>query len=330
MPIDWAGIQTAILDRERARLGLPSRAELAAKAAEEQRASELHASQMKTAELLRDRTRAEIAAMPVEADLNRRVKEAQIANYMETPQPRPESTTFLERLMKMPPEEQKRAIELQNSLHPQRAMRPRLPIRVNQYDPDLKRNVVVWYDPDTHEEIRRTDAPVSVEEGKRIGTVAGTFQAIDIMRQLANDPGAVPAGPDWARPITGVAAQVESEITRSGKGADFDYAAQRAKDIVYSKTGAQLNETEQAQLDILTPRRDRGNLPEQVRRFDEYVRYLYIRYGVQDATAQAPRPAAPAARRAPSPDGAAVTSPMDDAGESQDEIMRRLLGEEPE
>ena len=61
MPIDWPGIQTAILDRERARLGLPSRMEVEAMRAKKAQEAALQASQLETAALGREKTRADFA-----------------------------------------------------------------------------------------------------------------------------------------------------------------------------------------------------------------------------------------------------------------------------
>ena len=55
-------IATAYLDRERKRLGLPSREELAMKRAAEERAAAAAASQLETSALGREKMRAEIAA----------------------------------------------------------------------------------------------------------------------------------------------------------------------------------------------------------------------------------------------------------------------------
>jgi len=88
--MDWEGIQTAILDRERRRLGLPSRMEVEAKRAEEARAVAESASGLETAGLSRERMRAEIAGMPGQQERSRRLIEAQIANYGEQPVVRPQ------------------------------------------------------------------------------------------------------------------------------------------------------------------------------------------------------------------------------------------------
>lgn len=91
MPIDWSGIQTAYLDLQRRRLGLPSREELAMKRAAEARAQSASESALESAALGREKTRAEIAAMPGEREQRSRLVEAQIANYNE-PNRAPAST----------------------------------------------------------------------------------------------------------------------------------------------------------------------------------------------------------------------------------------------
>lgn len=81
-------IATAYLDRERARLGLPSRRELEEKRALEARAAAESASRLESADLLRQKTQAEIAALPAEQEQRRRLVEAQIGNYNEVTPPR--------------------------------------------------------------------------------------------------------------------------------------------------------------------------------------------------------------------------------------------------
>lgn len=83
--MDWEGIRTAIVDRERKRLGLPSRMELEAKRAEMARAAAESASGLESEALGREKTRAEITALPAEQDMTRRLREAQIRNYDEPP-----------------------------------------------------------------------------------------------------------------------------------------------------------------------------------------------------------------------------------------------------
>jgi len=96
MPLDWEGIRTAILDRERARLGLPSRMEMEAMRAKQAQAAAESASGLETAALGRERTRAEIEGMPGAQEQRRRLVEAQIANYGETAQPRPQGLMNVE------------------------------------------------------------------------------------------------------------------------------------------------------------------------------------------------------------------------------------------
>jgi hypothetical protein len=112
--MDWEGIKTAYLDRQRARLGLPTReAEMAARQKRELDAR-IAESQMETAGVGRDKARAEIAAMPGEQDL----REAQIRNLDEPPRQPAQASSLLERLMALPPEEQKRALALHLQMNP--------------------------------------------------------------------------------------------------------------------------------------------------------------------------------------------------------------------
>lgn len=89
-------VRTAWLDRERARLGLPSREQEAAARLKREQEAALQASNLETAGLIREKTRAEIESMPAEQDLERRLREAQIRNYDEQPRsPAPRSPHYV-------------------------------------------------------------------------------------------------------------------------------------------------------------------------------------------------------------------------------------------
>jgi hypothetical protein len=64
MPLDWEGLKTAYYDSERRRLGLPSRAEVEAKRAEETRAAAESASGLETAALQRTKLQGDIETQP--------------------------------------------------------------------------------------------------------------------------------------------------------------------------------------------------------------------------------------------------------------------------
>ena len=112
--MDWSGIATAYADRERARLGLPTReAEAAARQKREIEAAE-SASGLETAEVGREYNRARTAALPAEQALETRLREAQIRNYDETratPQP-----TGPAAILAMTPEQQAAYIKFQGQL----------------------------------------------------------------------------------------------------------------------------------------------------------------------------------------------------------------------
>lgn len=120
--MDWEGIKTAYLDRERARLGLPTREQEAmtrAKRAEETAAA---ASALETQGVERDLGRARIEALPVEQEQRRRLVEAQIRNYDEPNRAAPTTpSTEFERIMALPPDQQAAAVRLYNQLHPRAA-----------------------------------------------------------------------------------------------------------------------------------------------------------------------------------------------------------------
>lgn len=119
--MDWEGLKTAYLDRERARLGLPSRRDLEDARLKREQEAALAASNLETAATTQEFNRARIAAMPAEQDLERRLREAQIRNYDEQPQTRVPPSSELERLMALPPEQQAKAVALYRQMHPQPA-----------------------------------------------------------------------------------------------------------------------------------------------------------------------------------------------------------------
>ena len=75
--MDWEGIRTAYLDRERARLGLPSREQEAAARMKRDQEAALQASNLETAGLNREKLRTEIGFMPEAQDLRRTTAESQ-------------------------------------------------------------------------------------------------------------------------------------------------------------------------------------------------------------------------------------------------------------
>jgi hypothetical protein len=159
-----------------------------------------------------------------------------------------------------------------------REPRRRLPVRITEYDPVKRKNVIRIYDPNTFEQIAEKEAPLPATEQKQVGIVGSVADQVKTMERLATSTGFEGV----TAPIMGGASKLKAEITREGEPADFDYAAKLAKDLVYFKTGAQLNETEQRQLDNVVPNRARGNLPMQVARFKRYVGFLFAKYGIQD------------------------------------------------
>jgi len=105
-------VRTAWLDRERARLGLPSREQEAAARAKREQEAALQASNLETADVNRDLTRARLAALPAEQDLERRLREAQIRNYDEQPRTPAAPSSEFERFVALPPEEQAKVLQL--------------------------------------------------------------------------------------------------------------------------------------------------------------------------------------------------------------------------
>lgn len=124
--MDWSGIATAVLDRERARLGLPSREALATKRAAEERAAAESASNIETAGVNRDLLRTRLAALPEEQRLAREREIAQTGYYNAQAERAGREATapqsdFSRIYSITDPEEQKRAIATFNAMHPRAA-----------------------------------------------------------------------------------------------------------------------------------------------------------------------------------------------------------------
>lgn len=132
--MDWEGITRAYYDRERARLGLPTRVEEEALRVKREQEAALQASQLETAGVQREKARAEIEALPAERDLRRRVQEAQIRNYDEVPQQRAEPSSLVERIAaETDPARRKMLIDTHRMLNPIRDPAPdRVVVRVQR------------------------------------------------------------------------------------------------------------------------------------------------------------------------------------------------------
>lgn len=171
--------------------------------------------------------------------------------------------------------------------------RPR-PMKLTVFDPQSRKNVIQLRDPETNELIDQYDAPLTATEQQSSGMVGSVASQVAKMESLAKDVGFS----SWAAPVAGRASRAMAGVTQAGPEADFDYSAKLAKDLVYVKSGKQINETEQRQLEDIIPNRAKGNLPVQVQRFKEYIGLLFKKYNIQDEL-NAGAPGAPEAPGAP-------------------------------
>lgn len=89
-------------------------------------------------------------------------------------------------------------------------------------------------------------------------------------------------------PVIGSISKKKQQYFPSGNEADFDFQARALVDLVYLKSGKQINQQEQATLAQMIPDRARGDLPGQMRRFKDYVGGLMRKYKIQDEAAPAP------------------------------------------
>jgi len=101
-------------------------------------------------------------------------------------------------------------------------------------------------------------------------------------------------------PIAGRLSQWWQAAYPSGNEFLFDSAARRLVDIVYTKSGKQINQQEMKILEGLIPTRAKGNVEEQIVNFERYAEGLLRRYqGMQPGGARstAPTSGAPSSRR---------------------------------
>jgi len=269
--MDWSGIQTAYLDLQRRRLGLPSREELAMKRAAEARAQSASESALETAGLNRDLTRARIAALPAEQELDRRYKESVITRNEREPQARVEPSTMLERIAGLPPEKQARLIKLNRELNPrpEGGSQPRTGWQP-QYDQATGR-LVGYYHPAT--ETFRAVGQGNLPSGTRPGAVpAGEMEKRGMLQSMLSDAQRLQTlvglldKPTEAGKQIGYWAGREQDIRSSGALAPLGVEAppESVLEMIHitdnisdmllrARSGAQINEQEYARLRKLMP-----------------------------------------------------------------------------
>lgn len=173
--MDWEGIKTAYLDRERARLGLPTRADEAALAEKRALAARMGESELESEAVGRELSRARLAALPEEQRLQRESLQALTAarNAQAARQPA-EASSLLERIMAMPPDQQAAALKLHREMNPQREPAPdRVVIRVPTGVDDQGRP--------TYEYVPRSE----VTSRTGVGVAPTTVSAANMARQRA-------------------------------------------------------------------------------------------------------------------------------------------------
>lgn len=104
------------------------------------------------------------------------------------------------------------------------------------------------------------------------GMAQGIRESLDVMENAAKQ--GVTTGP-----IAGRLSQIWQAAYPSGAEGEFDSAANRLVDIVYLKSGKQINQNEMKILTKLIPNRARGNVEFQIKQFEDYADELLSKYG---------------------------------------------------
>lgn len=288
--MDWPGIQVAIADLERRRLGLPTRLEEAAKRAEMERANAVATSGLETAAVNRDLTQAQIDSIPERERRAAELDAARIRNYDETPLPRTEPTSDFKRILDMTdPAAQAQAIKIYNQMYPRAegSSQPRTGWQP-QYDAASGR-LMGYYHPAT--ETFRAVGEGSLPAGTRPGAIPfGEMEKRALLTSMLSDAqrlGTLVGSADKPTPVgqsIGYYSGRVNDIRRSGVLAPlgvepppdavnemFRIADNMADMLLRARSGAQINEQEYQRLRRLMPdpRTDaatfRSNLAEFVR-----------------------------------------------------------------
>jgi hypothetical protein len=127
---------------------------------------------------------------------------------------------------------------------------------------------------------------------------SGLQRTMTRMDELANDPKLVYGYTSGVIPTGFISKQTKSFFgPEEGAGPDinneFDSLGRRAFDLVYRKSGKQINDKEIRILEGLIPSRSKRNIPEQWRIFKDYAESLLAGTGAPVGAAPAPSPAQP-------------------------------------
>lgn len=127
--------------------------------------------------------------------------------------------------------------------------------------------------------VRKSAVPLAERQAQGM---AGTVQEnIDKMDAIADE---VTQGPIAGR----VSKASQAVMGPHGAEGDFDFYGNAAVDLVYLKSGKQINENEMGILRQMIPNRARGNVKHQVSLFREYADGLLKKYGAGDQAPSAP------------------------------------------
>lgn len=132
-------------------------------------------------------------------------------------------------------------------------------------------------------EIRKSAIPLA--ERQASGMAGTVRENIDKMDAIAND---VTQGPIAGR----VSKAYQAIDGPSGPEGDFDFYGNAAVDLVYLKSGKQINENEMRILRQMIPNRARSNVKHQVQLFRQYADGLLAKYGVNEPQVSTPTPGA--------------------------------------
>jgi hypothetical protein len=206
--MDWSGIATAYLDRERARLGLPSREDLAIKRAEEQRRAAAAASSLESADLGRKQIRQNMELQPDLVQLRAEAAKAQAEAARARAEQQPRATGPAA-ILEMTPEQQAAYIDFQKRLTT--ATRQPKETGAGGVSPSAEANIInrlttQWDKANaTQRELKRQYA--MMQEGlnaARRGDMAAGSQAVLVTFQKILDPASVVRESEYARSAAGL------------------------------------------------------------------------------------------------------------------------------
>jgi len=263
------GILTSLANQQAAKSGIPTLEERAATA----RQIQMQAIARRRAEAELEKLTGETAAAPETRAVDLELKRAQAKNYAE-PNQRP--LTPEELAQRRAQAEQalaaaglaRKQTEHPELFHPVREPRepqPRNPVAVNIGGED------VMIDPVTRQPIAGLKPPMGATARGEVANLEQVGESIQMMRKALPQAGTVSRTPGLGSVTRGVRTFTGS----SGPEADFDFAANRAQQIIYALSGKQINEAERAQLLKLVPNLAHGQATErEMQRFEDYLNVL--------------------------------------------------------